>query len=179
MPLFVRGGGVNAADRFASAAARRLALELGLGDVAIVGTGRDGRVTISDVRRATQPLTPDDGVEGLDDAGRGLWKAVRAEWQLRPDEEALLRAACRTLDELGSLEAALVDASPTVTGSRGQLRPHPLLSTTREHRRLLRELLGSLGLAEADADAGEARPSLARSHAGRQLARQRWRPRRG
>lgn len=163
-----------AADRFASPAARRLAADHSLSDVAIVGTGRDGLVTVADVRRAA-PTIPD----GLGDAGLNLWRAVRGEWTLRPDEEALLVAACRTIDELGRLEEALAEAAPVAVGSRGQARAHPLVSAVREHRRVLRELLGSLGLAEADAIAGEGRPDLARSHAGRQLVRQRWNKQRG
>lgn len=174
--VFARGGAVSAgaADRFASPAARRLAAEHGLSEVGIVGTGRDGLVTVADVRRAA-PVVP----AGLGDAGLTLWRAVRSEWTLRPDEEALLVAACRTVDELGRLEEALADASPVVAGSRGQTRAHPLVSAVREHRRVLRELLGSLGLAEADALAGEGRPDLARSQAGRQLVRQRWNKHRG
>ena len=108
-----------------------------------------------------------------------LWRAVRGEWTLRPDEEVLLVAACRTVDELTKFEAALAEAEPVVAGSRGQTRAHPLVSAVREHRRVLRELPGSLGLAEADALAGEGRPDLARSHAGRQLVRQRWNKHRG
>src|SRR4051794_27319132 len=44
-------------DRFASAAARSLAVELGLDDVEILGTGRAGRVTLADVRYAA-PTAP-------------------------------------------------------------------------------------------------------------------------
>ncbi len=159
----------GSADHFASQAARRLAAELALGAAGIVGTGRDGLITVADVRGAA-PVVP----HGLGDAGVKLWRAVRSEWTLRPDEEALLVAACRTIDELAKLEATLAEASPTVQGSRGQTRANPLVSAVREHRRVLRELLGSLGLAEADAIAGEGRSDLARSHAGRQLVRQRW-----
>jgi pyruvate/2-oxoglutarate dehydrogenase complex dihydrolipoamide acyltransferase (E2) component len=163
------------ADRFASSAARELAVQLGLAEVAIVGTGRNGRVTVADVRR----LAPPDAPAGLGEAGRAFWLAVRREWKLRADEDVLLLAACRTLDELAPLERALADASPVVAGSRGQVRPHPLIAEVRAHRLALRQLLAALGLAEADASSGDAavRAASARSSAGRQLARHRWRPR--
>jgi hypothetical protein len=153
-------------DGFASVAARELAVQLGFEEVELIGTGRDGAVTIADVRKAAPP-TPD----GLADAGATLYRAVRREWQLRPDEHALLIEACRTIDELEAIERALRKASPVVTGSRGQARAHPLLSAAREHRLALRLLLASLGIEDAEADAGRARgDASARSSAGRKLA---------
>jgi hypothetical protein len=157
--------------RFASAGARRLAAELGLAEVAIVGSGREGRVTLADVRR----LVPNVPVE-LGEAGAVFWRRVRRDWRLRPDEEELLLAACRTIDELGRLQAALDEASVVVTGSRGQVRPHPLVRELREHRLALKALLGATGIGIAEAGAAEspAGSGSSRSHAGRQLARQRW-----
>jgi hypothetical protein len=160
---------------FASPAAARLAHELGLGDVAIVGTGRDGRVTIGDVRRLA-PVVP----AGLGEAGAAFWLKVRRDWRLRPDEEQLLLAACRTIDELERLQAALAEASPVVPGSRGQERAHPLVRELREHRLALKQLLGAagIGIAQAGEEDDEHDYGVMRSHAGRQLARQRWsRPR--
>jgi hypothetical protein len=154
---------------FASAAAQRLATDLGLDDITIIGTGRGGKVTLADVRDAL-PSAP----SGLSDAGARLWLNVQARWQLRPDEETILREACRTVDELSRLEAAMDDTSPTVPGSRGQVRAHPLVRELREHRLALRQLLGGLGLSEADAAAGVASEGQLRSNAGRQLARKRW-----
>ena len=105
---------------------------------------------------------------GLDIAGARLWKAIRSEWRLRPDEEVLLLGACHTADELERLEAALADAPLMVEGSQGQLRANPLIAEARQHRLALRQLLGALGIAEAESD------PATRSDAGRRLARQRW-----
>jgi pyruvate/2-oxoglutarate dehydrogenase complex dihydrolipoamide acyltransferase (E2) component len=164
----------GSSDRFASGAARHLAAELGLDEVALIGSGREGRVTIEDVRKAAPPVPA-----GLGEEGRHLWVAIRRDWKLRPDEEVVLVAACRTVDELGRLEAAAVEAPATVLGSRGQVRAHPLLGEVRAHRAVLRHLLASLALREAAAAVPGDGFGQARSHAGRQLARQRWSRRRG
>lgn len=108
--------------------------------------------------------------DGLAEAGLGLWESVQDGYELRADEERLLEAACRTQDELVTLEAALVGVDPVVAGSTGQDRPHPLYAEVRAHRLALRQLLTAVGLDEEDESAG-----ASRSHAGRQLARQRHR----
>ena len=153
-------------SRFASAIAEQLARELGLEDVAIIGTGRDDRVTVGDVRAAV-PSIPD----GLRDAGGALWRNVRRDYQLRPDEEQLLLAACRTLDEIDRLQVALDESAPTVPGSRGQVRAHPLVRELREHRLALKQLLGASGIGLVDADSYDlGSRGGSRSDAGRQLA---------
>jgi hypothetical protein len=161
-------------ERFASPTAAALAAELGLEGVGIVGTGKDGAVTAADVRAAAPPGPP----PGLDEAGQLLWREVRGRWDLRPDEDRLLAAACSTLDEIGRLEEALVDADLVVEGSKGQTRPHPLIAEVRAHRLALRQLLGSLGIEEAEGEAGTDHGE-ARSSAGRKLAGIRWGQRRG
>jgi hypothetical protein len=62
---------------------------------------------------------------GLGTAGRHLWRRITEGLRLRPDELALLEAACRTADDLAALEGALRKAKPVVTGSAGQLCPNP------------------------------------------------------
>jgi pyruvate/2-oxoglutarate dehydrogenase complex dihydrolipoamide acyltransferase (E2) component len=148
--------------RFASQAAADLAAELGLLDVQIDGTGTGGKVTVEDVRAVAPPDPPDD----LAAAGSDLWRAVMAEWTLRPDQDRLLAAACRTADEIDRMETALADADPVVTGSKGQVRPHPLIGEVRQHRLALKQLLHGLGIEDADEGDG--------STAGRKLARARW-----
>lgn len=157
-------------QRFASRAAADLAADLGLLDVEIAGTGTDGRVTVADVRAAAPPDAPD----GLGEAGQALWREVRADWELRPDEDRLLHAACRTLDEIERMQATLADASPVVTGSKGQVRPHPLIAEVRAHRLALRQLLASVDVEWPD-DPGASEGSTA----GRKLARARWDGRHG
>jgi pyruvate/2-oxoglutarate dehydrogenase complex dihydrolipoamide acyltransferase (E2) component len=160
---------------FASTAARRLAVEHGLDEIEILGTGHDGRVTLADVRAAIPPVP-----HGLGERGTAFYLRVLAQWKLRPDELELLAAAGRTIDELHRLEEALAEASPVVPGSRGQVRAHPLVKECREHRLALRQLLGASGIGIAEASAGGSDDlGLARSHAGRQLAAQRWKRTRG
>lgn len=56
---------------------------------------------------------------GLEEAGAALWREVRRDYALRPDEEVNLVSACRMLDELRRFEAKLAGASSlTVSGSR-------------------------------------------------------------
>lgn len=154
-------------SRFASRRARELADELALEPDAIAGSGRGGRITVADVRGLV-PAAPDD----LGEAGRALWRDVRAGWVLRPDEERLLLAACRTVDELERIDQALAAAEIVTAGSKGQDRAHPLLAEVRSHRLALRSLLSAIGIEDAEADAGS--QNAQRSHAGRALARQRW-----
>jgi len=157
-------------SRYASKAAADLAEQLGLGDVEIAGTGRDGAVTVEDVRTLI-PEAPAD----LGEAGAALWQELAAELELRPDERRLLLAAARTLDEVGRMEAALAEADLVVAGSKGQSRPHPLIGEVRAHRLALRSLMASIGITDEGAGDRDAE----RSNAGRKLARQRWDHRRG
>lgn len=153
--------------RYASPRAKALALELGFEDVDIEGTGRDGRVTLEDVR-AMIPETP----SGLQQAGALFWAAVTSRWSFRPDEEALLLASCRLMDEIARMQDALEEQDVVVPGSRGQLRAHPLVRELRESRLALQRLLGAngLGLAEAAVATDDASTGRAKSAAGRQLA---------
>lgn len=112
------------------------------------------------------PKPPPD----LKAAGKRLWASITTTYELRPDESALLAAACRTVDELLHLEAALRDAPPLVAGSKGQQVAHPLLSEVRAHRATLAKLVAQLGIQDSDA----ATVGKAKSDMGRKLARLRW-----
>jgi hypothetical protein len=108
---------------------------------------------------------------GLKARGGGLWRAVVAAFELRDgDELAVLAAACRTADEIAAFEAVLAESPAMLPGSKGQLRPHPLIGEVRQHRLALGRLLAQLALADANAVSG----GLARSAAGRKLASARW-----
>jgi hypothetical protein len=74
-------------------------------------------------------IQPPDGLEAT---GKQLWDSVVEVYALTPSETATLGEACRTADELDRLERA-VRALPDlmVTGSMGQLKPHPLLGEVR------------------------------------------------
>lgn len=83
---------------------------------------------------------------GLAAAGRRFHEAVSERFELRVDEEALLLAACRTIDEIVLLEKALKASDMTVSGSMGQVRIHPAVAELRAHRSCLAALVKQLGL---------------------------------
>ena len=85
-------------------------------------------------------------------------------------EIEILRQACRTSDEITSLEAELCGSSLVVAGYAGQPRPNPLLKIIQDHRLLLRRLVDSLALPDDDQEHGM-RPE--QRHAQR-AARGRW-----
>ena len=117
--------------------------------------------------------------EGLQGRGTALWGAVTLAYtDLREGEWQALVNAVRTVDELDLLEAALAGAAVVVEGSQGQPRPNPLFGEVRAHRLALRQMLAAVGLDDADAER-HVSEGVVRSHAGRQLARQRWGGRRG
>ena len=90
---------------------------------------------------------------GLGTAGRRLWKQVQKQYTLRPDEAVLLETACKTVDVIAELEAAMDGQPLTTTGSMGQQREHPLLSEARQQRGLLNRTLAQLKLPDMDAGA--------------------------
>ena len=88
--------------------------------------------------------------DGLETAGRRLWDSVTAAYVLNAGEVEILRQAAVTADEIGSLEAALRASSLLVAGYSGQPRPNPLLKIIQDHPLLLRRLVDSLALPDAD-----------------------------
>lgn len=91
---------------------------------------------------------------GLGEAGRGLWQQVDGEYELAPDELALLAEACRTLDELDAISDALADGPVVVMGSMGQPKASGLFAEARAHRLVLAKLLEQLELPEEGRDIG-------------------------
>lgn len=86
--------------------------------------------------------------QGLELAGRRLWKSVVSAYQLRPDEVYVLESACKTADWIARLESAMQGEPLVVKGSMGQDREHPLLSEARQQRSLLARLLAQMKLPE-------------------------------
>jgi hypothetical protein len=84
--------------------------------------------------------------KGLDPRGRRLWKQVTSAYKLRLDELILLESACKTLDLIVHLEAAMAGQPLTTKGSMGQEREHPLLSEARMQRVYLNRTLAQLSL---------------------------------
>jgi hypothetical protein len=83
---------------------------------------------------------------GLGPAGAPLWEWITDANVLRPDEMALLEAACRETDLIALLQATL-DAAPDliVTGSMGQPVMHPAVLEIRQHRATMASL-GAAGI---------------------------------
>ena len=96
---------------------------------------------------------------------------MAASFVLNAGELEILRQACRTSDEITSLEAELRGSSLVVAGYSGQPRPNPLLKIIQDHRLLLRRLVDSLALPDEGEESGL---RTGQRHA-RAAARGRWR----
>lgn len=92
--------------------------------------------------------------KGLKSGGRRCWKQITSAYDLRLDELILLENACRTIDRIADLDAALEGQPLMIAGSKGQEREHPLLSESRLQRTLLRQTLGQLKLPDPPAEGG-------------------------
>jgi len=115
------------------------------------------------------PRAPRGFVKG--GRGRALWAAVLSEWALRPDERRILEDVCREADLIDRMQTTVDAEELVVVGGRGAKAPHPLLRELDRHRGRLQQLLDGLGLEEVSGTAG--------SDAGRRLAGNRWRRRKG
>lgn len=84
-------------------------------------------------------------------AGKRLWTETVAVYDLRQDEQEILRAACFEADLIARMEKELETEPLTVKGSMGQLVPHPLVSELRQHRATMSSLLRGLKLPDSEA----------------------------
>lgn len=110
----------------------------------------------------------------LGKAGRAFWRSVLASYELSPGEAEVLRQACRVVDVLDRLDAAIADADDLmVEGSVGQMKAHPALASAAEQRRVLDVLLRGLALPMPEEAEGRRR-----SPAAREAAQARWRAQR-
>ena len=112
--------------------------------------------------------------EGLGVRGLRLWESTTADFELTESEQTLLVEAARLVDEIDVMAAALAEDGPTVTGSRGQVRPHPLLAEARAHRMAVARLLRQLGALEPEQHQAEPDRKMTRSESGRKAANVRW-----
>ncbi|GAA3617394.1 hypothetical protein ACG5V6_14960 [Streptomyces chitinivorans] len=108
--------------------------------------------------------------DGLGAVGGRLWEEITGEYELAPDELALLAEACRTADELEAMRQAAASGPVLVKGSTGQVRTSDLYGELRQHRLLLAKLLTQLALPDEDEDAGRT-PAQQRAS---KAARVRW-----
>lgn len=108
--------------------------------------------------------------QGLGPRGAAFWTDVTGTWEVDRDERELLAEACRSLDQLDALQAALDSDGVMVTGSTGQLRVHPAIAQINATRATLGRLLAQIGLPD---EQDEALPSMASLRA-RKAAETRW-----
>jgi hypothetical protein len=98
----------------------------------------------------TRPRAP----EGLDKAGRALWRAMTAENELLAGHELeLLRQAAATADLIARAGAVLAGDDLVSQGSMGQPVGHPMIAVLADQRRLLASLFRAMGMG-GDPDAG-------------------------
>jgi hypothetical protein len=64
---------------------------------------------------------------GLGESGKMFWRSVAAVYELSPPEALSLARACKTVDLLEQVDAALADYGVVTSGSRGQPVPNRLL----------------------------------------------------
>lgn len=166
---FSKRGSGGPVTVFASKRAAELAVDLRIDPASIRGSGRDGAVTVADVRAAAKALAPpvEFGVEG-----RKLWVAISAavaeDCELDEREQAILALACRQADDLARLEQVIAAEGATTTGSTGQVVIHPALQEARQARQAIGRLLAALDLTE------ELGSRAAASTRGRRAAQARW-----
>lgn len=106
------------------------------------------------------------------EAGQALYDAVTAQFELDPDDYAVLGEAARTLDELDELHAAIGRDGITVEGSTGQTRVHPAYDAILRARQLFAKLMLQLDLPDGDEDCQQ--PESWTSERARNAARTRW-----
>lgn len=100
------------------------------------------------------PRAPD----GAGAAGRRLWRAVLAEFELAEYEQVLLRQAVRVADLCEELQRVVVAEGPLLRVD-GQPRTHPAVIELRQQRIVLARLVVALrvpfGDQESDGTVGE------------------------
>lgn len=116
----------------------------------------------------------------LGPAGQRLWKSICRDYELRPDELAVLESACREADLIQRLEEALKDAPLVVKGSMGQEVASPLVTEIRLHRSTQAGLLRQLKIPDLEDEDEDEEPTvirrrpMSRSEAARKAANARW-----
>lgn len=81
---------------------------------------------------------------GMGAAGRRLWRAVLADFELAEHERSLLDQACRVADVCGQLQAKVDADGPLMLSRLGEMRAHPALVELRQQRQLLARLIVAL-----------------------------------
>lgn len=106
----------------------------------------------------------------LGDEALRIWSEITGTYRLRPDELRVLEDACREVDLIERLEVEVRTGTLMVKGSQGQPVANPLVQEIRQHRQVVKSLLGTLKLPDEDGRQAEGRSASARS-----AANARWR----
>jgi len=88
---------------------------------------------------------------GLKPAGRRLWDAVAADFDMSEHEAAQLEEACRVRDRIAQLRAAVDTDGLMIDSSQGK-RLHPAVAEIRAQQLALARLLATLALPGLDDD---------------------------
>lgn len=94
--------------------------------------------------RKSQVAVPDPP-DGTGKSGQALWRDVLGKYDLEEHELALLREACRTVDDLDALAAVSARDGMTLGP-----KVHPAVVEARQLRIALARLLGALRLPSGD-----------------------------
>src|SRR5829696_5871652 len=91
--------------------------------------------------------------DGLEKAGRRLWRGIVAEFELDSRELLVLEQAARQADAVAAIEASGL-VGP---GSKGQMRLSPTVTELRQARLAVSRLLSDLELPAPDEETGVSR----------------------
>ncbi len=153
---------------WASKAAADLATELDIEARALEGTGKDGAITIADVRAAA-PEDLSAAPEHLSDRAQGLWRQIVEEFLLAPHQYELLRRACEAADRADEARELLGSEGLTVTDRYGQVKPHPAAGIERDSRIAEARLIRELALSPEEPEEPHGRPPRTGTAATRRL----------
>lgn len=109
----------------------------------------------------------------LSPKARKFWTETVKAYDLAPHELQLLEQACRSLDDIATIEDELKDADLIVTGSMGQPTANPMLTEIRQHRQSFRAMVMALKLPDLD-ESGAPPRSVFNSTSARDAAQKRW-----
>ncbi|MGH4020340.1 MAG: hypothetical protein ACRDT0_14120 [Pseudonocardiaceae bacterium] len=103
---------------------------------------------------------------GAGAAGKRLWRATVADYELPEHELLILKEAVRTADLLERLEEAISTGELTVTNRFGEIVSHPAIVEARQQRQRLASLLASLRLPDDEGDRPQRRGAARGTYGG-------------
>jgi len=95
-------------------------------------------------------MTAEKAPQGLKKAGALLWRSVVDDYELEEHERVQLLEACRTVDLLNVLDAAVLRDGGLIRTSQG-LVAHPAAKEARQQRIALARMLAALRLPSGEA----------------------------